>query len=325
MRNSEKHDNRGNNDFSANRNYKDTVFRMLYQDKRELLALYNAENGSEYADPDALEVYTLESAIYMGMKNDVSFIVDTRLVLYEHQASVNENMPLRDLFYVVKQYEQLTTGEDIYGKTRIKLPAPKFITFYNGKEKQPQRREMKLSEAYYTKEEDPSLELKVIQLNINPGYNEGLKKKCPTLYQYMQYVEKVRYYGKSLPLRQAVERAVDECIGEGILRDFLLHEKAQVVSMSIFEFDQELHDRTMFRDGKLEGRQEGRQEGRELTLITQVCRKLRKNKRPEEIADELEEDYELIRSICDAAEKFAPEYEAQKIYEKLHPDADFII
>lgn len=182
---------------------------------------------------------------------------DTRLVLYEHQSTINENLPLRDLFYVARQYEQLMAGRDLYGKTKIKLPAPRFIVFYNGKAKQPEKKEIKLSEAYFIKEEQPNLELKVVQLNINPGYNEELKRKCPTLHQYMLYVEKVRSYEKSMPIKEAVERAVDECIQEGILRDFLMHEKAQVVSMSIFEFDQELHDKTLFEDGKAEGMKEG--------------------------------------------------------------------
>ena len=91
----------------ANRKYKDTVFRMLFTDRKNLLSLYNAVNGSSYEDPDALEIVTLENAIYMGMKNDLAFIVDTGLFLYEHQSTYNPNMPLRDLFYIAGEYQKL--------------------------------------------------------------------------------------------------------------------------------------------------------------------------------------------------------------------------
>ena len=114
---------------SVVRNYKDTIFRMIYRDKKELLALYNAVNGTHYDNPDELEITTLENAIYMNMKNDVSCIMDMRMNLYEHQSTVNPNIPLRDLFYVARLYEKLTIGKDIYSSKRIMLPTPKFITF----------------------------------------------------------------------------------------------------------------------------------------------------------------------------------------------------
>lgn len=89
------------------RNYKDSVFRMLYREKKELLSLYNAVNQTHYENEADLKVTTLENAIYMNMKNDVSCVVDLRMNLYEHQATVNPNMPLRDLFYVARLFENL--------------------------------------------------------------------------------------------------------------------------------------------------------------------------------------------------------------------------
>ena len=305
------------------REYKDTIFRMLYSDKRELLALYNAVNGANYMDPEQLQVVTLEHAIYMSMKNDVSFILDTRLSLYEHQSTVCPNMPLRDLMYVAKQFEELTAGRDIYSSHMIQLPVPKFITFYNGRQTQPGRLEQKLSDAYYRREgaeaenETPDLELRILQLNINPGYNEDLKRKCPSLLQYVQYVECVRKYERDRPLREAVEAAVAECIEKGILREFLLREKAKVISMSIFEFDQELHDKTIRQESWEDGRIEGRVEGRIESRVSQVCRKLRKGKNAETIADELEEDIAEVRLICEVAETFAPEYDEEAVFHKL--------
>ena len=139
-------------------------------------------------------------------------------------------------------------------------------------------------------------------------------KKCPSLYGYMRYVEKIRHYRTSYSLEKAVQMAVDECISEGILVDFLKENKAGVIAMSIFEYDEELHFRTL----REEGREEGRVEGRILNLITLICRKLSKNKLPETIAEELEEDLSLIEKICEVAKQFAPEYNAEEIYEKLY-------
>lgn len=67
---------------TVNRNYKDTVFRMLFSDRKNLLSLYNAVSGSHYDDPEKLEIITLENAIYMGMKNDLAFIIGTDLFLF---------------------------------------------------------------------------------------------------------------------------------------------------------------------------------------------------------------------------------------------------
>ena len=245
------------------RNYKDTVFRMLFNDKTELLALYNAVNHTDYKDSEVLQIATLESAIYMCMKNDVSFVMDTTLNLYEQQSTVNPNMPLRHLLYVAKQFEELLIGKDLYSRKPIILPEPRFVTFYNGFEKQPERTILCLSSSYASHTETPNLELRVLQININPGYNEEIKENCPTLCQYILFVDRIRTYAKKIPLQEAVERAVEECIKEGILSEFLLREKAKVVSMSIFEFDQELHDKTLREEEYLRGKDDGYHQGKD--------------------------------------------------------------
>lgn len=246
----------------SRRDYKDTLFRMIFSDRKELLALYNAVNNTNYDNPDDLEITTLENAIYMTVKNDIACMIDMRLNLYEHQSTVNPNMPLRDLDYASKSYGRFHNGKDIYSTKLIKLPNPKFIVFYNGKQAQPARKEMRLSDAYTHKENNPSLELVVTQININPGYNDELLEKCPTLKAYMQYVERVRTYQKDMTLSEAVNRAVDECIREGILAEFLTKNKTEVISMSIYEYDEELHERTLIEIGREEGISIGRNEGR---------------------------------------------------------------
>ena len=208
----------------VNPKYKDTFFRMLFRDKEELMKLYNAVNDSAYTDADQFQIVTLENAVYMNMKNDLAFLVDFQLHLYEHQSTKNPNMPLRNLFYVAKQYQSLVREESIYSRRLVKLPTPRFVVFYNGTEKQPEQQKLRLSDAYDRKEGEPELELVVTMLNINPGYNEKLKEQCGTLKEYMQYVERVRDYAgiPGMSLDEAVNRAVDECIREGILGEFLL-------------------------------------------------------------------------------------------------------
>ena len=297
----------------ANREYKDTVFRMLFSEKTELLSLYNALNGTSYKDPEELEITTLKNAIYMTVKNDISCVIDMRLNLYEHQSTVNPNIPLRDLDYVARTYSLFYRDEDIYSPRIIRLPNPKFIVFYNGLDKQPARREMRLSDAYANTEEHPSLELIVVQININPGYNDELLKSCPSLYGYMQFVEKIRENQKMMPLTEAVTQAVNDCIKENILADFLKKNKAEVVSMSLFEYDEKKHERTMLEIG----REEGRATGREEKLLMLICKKIQKGKSIEQIADELEEDVETIQPLYEIVLRYAPDYNMSDILDEV--------
>ena len=126
-----------NDDIHVNKKYKDTVFRKLFgENKGNALSLYNAVNHTSYTDPDDLEYTTLEDVIYMKYKNDVSFLVDKTLSLYEHQSSYNPNMPLRGFLYYADLYRKLIhRSERLYSKHLLKIPRPHYIVFYNGSEK----------------------------------------------------------------------------------------------------------------------------------------------------------------------------------------------
>ena len=230
---------------SANRNYKDTVFRMLFSDKKNLLSLYNAVNSRDYTNPDDLEIVTLENAIYMGMKNDLAFIIDTNLYLYEHQSTYNPNMPLRDLFYISSEYQKMLDQKSLYSSSLQKIPTPNFIEFYNGSDPVCDVFEHRLSAAFEHLSGEPKLELIVTVLNINEGHNALLMEHCKTLREYAQYVAKVRKYTADMSLNEAVECAVDECIKENILADFLRKNRAEVISMSIFEYDKEEEEKKL--------------------------------------------------------------------------------
>ena len=219
------------NEVTVQRNYKDTIFRMLFKDKENLLSLYNALNKTGYTDVDRLEITTLENAVYMNYKNDISFVFDFELMLYEHQSTINPNMPLRDLFYVTDILQKRTYDKDLYGSKLIRIPSPRFVVFYNGTEPRPERQTLKLSDAYEKKQE------------------------------YAMYVERVRMYAKQIPLAEAVEKAVDECIAEGILSEFLRKNRAEAIKVSIYEYDEELHFKTLRDEGYESGFSEGHEAG----------------------------------------------------------------
>ena len=260
---------------TANRNYKDTVFRMLFSDRKNLLSLYNAVNQSDYKNPEELEIVTLENAIYMGMKNDLAFIMDTNLYLYEHQSTYNPNMPLRDLFYICSEYQKLVDKKSLYSSTLQKIPAPNFIEFYNGSTAVPDCAELRLSSAFEHLSDEPKLELIVTVLNVNEGHNAELMQHCNTLNEYAQYVARVRLYAADMSLDQAVERAVDECIREGILAEFLTCNRNEVISMSIFEYDKELEEKKLRKAEYEAGFSEGEKHGIELNSIETAKRMLK--------------------------------------------------
>ena len=183
--------------------------------------------------------------IYMGIKNDLAFIIGTDLFLYEHQSTYNPNMPLRDLFYISSEYQKLVDHKSLYSSTLLKIPAPQFIVFYNGTEKKKDHWLNHLSESFENLSGEPKLELEVLTININEGLNKELMEQCKTLREYAQYVNCVRKYARELELNEAVKLAVDECIRNNILSEFLRANKSEVISMSIFEYDKEEEERKL--------------------------------------------------------------------------------
>ena len=293
------------------RNYRDTLFRMLYRNKKRLLSLFNAVNGTHYDNPDDLTITTLEGVLYLGMKNDVSCIIDMMMQLYEHQSTVNPNMPLRNLFYVSDLLQKYIyeEGIDIYSRKQIKIPTPKFVVFYNGDERQPERKEIRLSKAFSANTGETNMELVVLQININKGQNEELKAACKTLQEYAEFTERAREHRKEMELEDAIRTTIDECIRDGILKDFLLKNKAEVYHMCLYEFDVELHERVLreeereegrlegIREGRLAGQQEGMQNGKK--FAKQVFKAFMSGKTPETIAEELNVPLEEVKNLVD--------------------------
>ena len=253
---------------AANRQYKDTVFRMLFSEKENLLSLYNAVTGNAYQNADDLKIVTLENAIYMGMKNDLAFMLETNIYLYEHQSTLNPNIPLRDLIYIGIEYQQYVNNKSLYSSRLQKIPAPKFMVFYNGTDAVDDRVELRLSNAYEHLAGEPDLELKALMLNVNEGHNKELMEQCQTLKEYAIYVARVRKYTSEMNLNDAVARAIDECIKEGILVEFLRKNRSEVKMVSILEYDKEWEEKKLrkaeYEAGRSEGIEIGKSEGIEI-------------------------------------------------------------
>lgn len=259
---------------TGNREYKSDVFSMLMEKKENALMLYNAVNGTDYTDTGMVEVCRLDRGISLTVRNDASFIVDANLSIYEHQSTVCPNMPVRSLIYFTTIIRDLIRGKNIYGRGRIRIPTPHFAVFYNGDEDQPEVSEQRLSAAYERPDSSPDLELKCRIYNINHGKNKALLEKCGFLKDYMTFVDYVREYYRPDSyenLEHAIELAIDRCIEEGILRDFLIKNRSEVVKVMQLDytFDRQIalerEDARMegHEEGRMEGRKEGRKEGRE--------------------------------------------------------------
>ena len=296
--------------------YKDTVFRKLFSDPARLLELYNAMNKSSYTDASELEINTLDNAVYLGMKNDVSFIFHNELWLYEHQSTISPNMPLRDLIYAADILASKFYDKSVYSSVQIKIPSPRFIVFYNGSKDVPEQYMYKLSDAYFKNSNDkatfcePFLELKVLVININGCYNEDIKRSCKTLSDYQTYVSLVRAYSEIMPIEKAVSTAIEECIDNDVLRDFLEKERAVVMSLSVFEFNKEREFKIVREDEREEGIrigmergiEQGLQQGMERgSIITYVKQAIKYGTSKEDAisdaADEFNVTKEYIRNV----------------------------
>lgn len=291
-----------------NRKYKDVLFRRIFREKKDLLDLYNALNGSTYKDPEVLEVVTMEDVIFMKMKNDLSFIIGSHINLYEHQSTWNMNMPLRGLLYFAQQFEGLVSarGDNIYGKGRVELPTPVYVVFYNGSGMHTDNLMLYLSDSFPSGRGSGCLECTCEVININRGHNQALMDKCHRLWEYSELSAEVEEnIRKGMQRAQAVETAIDNCIDRGILADILLAEKGMVTHMLLTEYDEKKHLKNTFREGREEGLEAGleagekigREKGRQEKLEEMVQKKLAKGKTVSEIAEDLEEEEAVIEEM----------------------------
>jgi hypothetical protein len=302
----------GGMNLKLNRKFKDTLFRKVFNNKKDLLSLYNALNNTSHTDESLITINTIEDAMYIGYKNDISFIINSELNLYEHQSSVNPNMPVRGLIYFAELYKGYIEQNNllIYNERLVKLPFPRYVVFYNGTEGEPEEQELRLSDSFVQVPEGeartgivveeankPSVEVTVQLLNINYGCNQELMEKCQKLMEYSKFIALVRVksdmltekYKKEMKsvnkkeiFAEAVALAIDEAIRDNVLKDILSKNMAEVTDMLLTEFDEKAYIEGVKKQSYEEGEASGKARGED--KLARLVVELKKRGRVEDIA-----------------------------------------
>ena len=220
--------------------YRDGLFRNYFSDKRRLLGLCNLLTGENATDPDEITINTLDGVFFDELKNDISCLFRGKfLVIVEHQSTINENMPLRILFYVAELLRQYADKykNKIYTEQLLHLPEPKFFIFYNGRKKESARRTMRLSDAFG---KQTCLEVVVELYNLNVGMNDAFVKSDTGLNNYCTFVNLVeKFKSEGLDDNHALAAAFKYCVAHGVMSEYLLEHRKELASMLAMEYDPE--------------------------------------------------------------------------------------
>jgi len=276
----------------TNEKHKSSVFSLLFSNPVVLRELYSAIAGINLPADIPIDINTLSNVLYMGRLNDISFTVDKRLVvLIEHQATINENMPLRLLLYIARIYEKIINRRKLYQTKLEKIPRPEFIVLYNGADAFPDHKELKLSDAFMKTENLEAtgnkklpMELIVKVYNINPGHNLQIFEKSNTLSEYSIFIGKIREnLLNNKTLDESLKIAVKYCIDNNVLKNFLEAHSSEVTNMLITEWNWDEALDVRYEEGLEQGIQQGELKG-EMKIINL----LKSGKSPEEIIKEYE-------------------------------------
>jgi hypothetical protein len=295
---------------------------MLYKDKEKIIPLYSALTGKP-CDPDTeIEIVTLSDALYMNMYNDLAFIANGELIiLVEHQSTLNMNMPLRDLMYVAREYEKVLSNENFYRTNLIKIPKPEFVVLYNGERSLKNGAEeqiLKLSDAFIgiNAGDEPNLELivKVIDINFDPS--KTILQKDATLNGYSYFVDLARKYQKNgLDQSESFERAIKDCISQGILTEFFEANGSEVVNMLLGEWDMKIAEKVWKEEareeGWAEGKSKGKAEGEWLKALKDARKMLAKGFSLDSIQEITELDLQTIKGLRKEADNRRTDISAQ--------------
>lgn len=299
------------NNYKLNTKYKDRLFRLIFHEKKELLELYNAVNESHYTNPEDLEIRTIEDVVYMGMRNDLSFLIGDEMNLYEHQSTFSPNLPLRGLFYFSSVYKAYIepVKHRLYSDSELKIPFPQYIIFYNGIKEKPERQELKLSTLFVGngKGKTPALECTALVLNVNYGKNKELMERCRTLKEYAQFVSVIRRsLAEGINHQEAVEQAVEECIRKDILADVLRRNRSEIVDSILTEWDENEYREFLKKESLEDGIKIGEERGEERGIVggtIRTCREFQLSR--EETLSKIIKDFSLEEK---EAKKYMEEY-----------------
>lgn len=250
----------------GNRKHKDTLFRKIFgteEHKKYLLSLYNAINHSDYTNMEDLELMILDDVLFVSMKNDVAFLFDCKMNLYEHQSTINQNMPLRGFMYMAKLWQNWIkkNHKNIYQKKLVKIPTPQYMVFYNGTEETEDKYELYLSDAFESIPKTGKYEWTAEVYNINAGKNKRLMEECKALREYAEFVQMVReYYKESGNETEAIKKALEKAIERNYLDGYFKKEREEVFMTTLLEVDRDIYENDLREEGRMEGRMEERTE-----------------------------------------------------------------
>lgn len=264
-----------------NREYKSTLFTSMLSEKKYALQVYNALNHSQYDNPDEITITTLENVVFINRYNDVSYLFNATLQLYEHQSTFNPNIPLRSFFYLANTYEKLVNENhsNLYGSKLIQIPTPKCVVFYNGEKEQPDRQVLKLSNSFANQSVEGDVEVNILMLNINAPHNQELLTECEVLYAYSLYNDKFREYNNSgtRTMTQAAIDALDYCLENNVMVDYFSRCRNEVVGMILEEYTTERVERDMKEMAELieAQKQELEENAKEIASLKEQLSKLK--------------------------------------------------
>ena len=271
---------------------RDRLFKAIFgreneQSKQWRLELYNALRGTNYNNPDDLIINTIDNVIYLTMRNDISFLVDSQMTLFEQQSTYNPNMPLRGLMYFAQLYQMHLSkiGKPLFRSSIVKIPNPQFIVFYNGQKKTEDVEYLKLSDAFEREDKSGNFEWTAKMININPDHNSALQKKNKPLYNYVQYISRITTNKlNGMNINDSVNEAVEWAIRENLLDGFFKTQKQEVLAMSLTEFNAQEVYKDWLEEGREVGYEEGKEEGANNKAIESATNFLKENISPEIIA-----------------------------------------
>ena len=260
----------------SNREVKDSAFITFFGEPENASKLY-AALGEMEVSPEDITYVTLEGVLFIVRKNDLAFTVKNRmLVISEHQSTINENMPLRDLIYLGRTLEKVLDKKSLYRRKLIHIPTPEFYVFYNGDTTFPSEKILRLSDAYLEKTEHPMLELEVKVININPSSGHRILKECRPMYEYSWFIQQIKnYLADGWSRDDAITQAVQDCLDNGIMTEFMREHGSEAVNMLYTQWNwddaMEVEREEAYEDGVEAGRIEGKALG-DLARLSQKRR-----------------------------------------------------
>ena len=244
------------------RDFKSNIFADLFNDEKNAIELFSFFENEDLPDNTKVVLCDDELSKVLALRNDLAFIInDTFIVVSEHQANWNQNMPLRILRYFVDILYTIALDRDsIYSNKLIELPTPKFYVAYNGKEV-PRSHIMRLSDAYFDKSKGFDLEATAKIVDIEFG--RLASRKHPHVLGYSFLISEIhRHLDNGVHRDMAMKLAVEKCLEEGHLQEYIEHRGLEeVLAMLNYEYNHADEIKFNRKEAREEGLTEGKAEG----------------------------------------------------------------